>query len=170
MKKILIFCIGLFLGACGYVPTSKIANNIFDEKVYVNVELSQQDPKNSIYVADTLKEMVISKLGRKLALKHEADDVINVKMNNLEFIPLAYDKNGYVISYKAKLNLDFNVVFKDGSSQAFSTSGSYNFEISPNSIISDSSRYEAIRAASSEAFDEFISVIAIKGQKRDSKY
>ncbi|EMQ5416150.1 hypothetical protein WG270_001386, partial [Campylobacter jejuni] len=92
MKKILIFCIGLFLGACGYVPTSKIANNIFDEKVYVNVELSQQDPKNSIYVADTLKEMVISKLGRKLALKHEADDVINVKMNNLEFIPLAYDK------------------------------------------------------------------------------
>ncbi|MCC3146568.1 hypothetical protein LKX40_02585, partial [Campylobacter jejuni] len=25
MKKILIFCIGLFLGACGYVPTSKIA-------------------------------------------------------------------------------------------------------------------------------------------------
>ncbi len=47
--------------------------------------------------------MVISKLGRKLALKHEADDVINVKMNNLEFIPLAYDKNGYVISYKAKL-------------------------------------------------------------------
>ena len=165
-----VFCIGLFLGACGYVPTSKIANNIFDEKVYVNVELSQQDPKNSIYVADTLKEMVISKLGRKLALKHEADDVINVKMNNLEFIPLAYDKNGYVISYKAKLNLDFNVVFKDGSSQAFSTSGSYNFEISPNSIISDSARYEAIRAASSEAFDEFISVIAIKGQKRDSKY
>ncbi|EAH9856729.1 hypothetical protein LO083_001718, partial [Campylobacter jejuni] len=81
-----------------------------------------------------------------------------------------YDKNGYVISYKAKLNLDFNVVFKDGSSQAFSTSGSYNFEISPNSIISDSARYEAIRAASSEAFDEFISVIAIKGQKRDSKY
>lgn len=170
MKKILIFCIGLFLGACGYVPTSKIANNIFDENVYVNVELSQQDPKNSIYVADTLKEMVISKLGRKLALKHEADDVINVKMNNLEFIPLAYDKNGYVISYKAKLNLDFNVVFKDGSGQAFSTSGSYNFEISPNSIISDSARYEAIRAASSEAFDEFISVIAIKGQKRDSKY
>lgn len=48
--------------------------------------------------------------------------------------------------------------------------GSYNFEISPNSIISDSARYEAIRAASSETFDEFISVIAIKGQKRDSKY
>lgn len=43
-------------------------------------------------------------------------------------------------------------------------------KFSPNSIISDSARYEAIRAASSEAFDEFISVIAIKGQKRDLKY
>jgi len=167
MKKILVFFALLFFVACGYAPTSKIANNIFDEKVYVNVELSMQDPKNSIFVADTLKEMVISKLGRKLALKHEADDIINVRMNNLEFIPLAYDKNGYVISYKARLNLDFNVVFKDGSSQVFSTSGSYNFEISPNSIISDSARYDAIRAASSEAFDEFISVIAIKGQRRE---
>lgn len=165
MKKVLIFCIGLFLGACGYIPTSKIANNIFNEKVYVNVELSQQDPKNSIYVADTLKEMVISKLGRKLALKHEADDVINVKMNNLEFIPLVYDKNGYVISYKAKLNLEFDVIFKDGSRKNFNTTGSFNFNISPNSVISDTARYDAIRFASSEAFDEFISVIAIRGHE-----
>ncbi|HEF3568895.1 TPA: hypothetical protein R9126_000545, partial [Campylobacter upsaliensis] len=78
--KILISFIALFIVACGYVPTSKLANNIFDEKVYVNVELSPYDPKNSIFVADTLKEMVISKLGRKLALKHEADDIINVSM------------------------------------------------------------------------------------------
>lgn len=44
--------------------------------------------------------MVISKLGRKLALKHEADDVINVKMNNLEFIPLAYDKMAMLLVIK----------------------------------------------------------------------
>ena len=170
MKEILIFCIVFLMAACSYVPTSKIANNIFNEKVYVNVELSMQDPKNSIFVADTLKEIVTSKLGRKLALKHEADDIINVRMNNLNFIPLAYNQNGYVVSYKARLDLEFNVVFKDGSSQSFSTSGSYNFDISPNSIISDSARYEAIRVASSEAFDEFISLIAIKGQKRATKY
>ncbi|MBZ7939284.1 hypothetical protein H2277_05740 [Campylobacter sp. W0014] len=170
MKKILIGFIVLFFSACGYVPTSKIADNIFDEKVYVNVELNLQDPKNSIFVADTLKEMVISKLGRKLALKHEADDIINVKMDNLDFIPLIYDKNGYVVSYKARLNLEFYVIFKDGASEHFSTSGSYNFDISPNSIISDSARYDAIRSASSEAFDEFISAIAIKGNKRAAQH
>ncbi|EPP4233455.1 LPS assembly lipoprotein LptE, partial [Campylobacter coli] len=75
-----------------------------------------------------------------------------------------------VVSYKAKLNLEFKVVFKDGSVEHFNTSGSYNFDISPNSIISDTARYEAIRSASSEAFDEFISVIAIKGQKRAAQY
>ncbi|WP_270985493.1 LPS assembly lipoprotein LptE [Campylobacter helveticus] len=170
MKIVLNFFIAVFIVACGYVPTSKLADNIFDEKVYVNVELSPQDPKNSIFVADTLKEMVISKLGRKLALKHEADDIINVGMNNLEFIPLIYDKNGYVIKYKAKLNLNFHVVFKDGSEENFSTSGSYNFDISPNSIISDSARQMAIREASKEAFDEFISVIAIRGFKHNDKY
>ncbi len=170
MKKILIFFTIIFFVACGYVPTSKVANNVFNDKVYVNVELSLQDPRNSIFVVDTLKEMVISKLGRKLALKHEADDVINVRMSNLEFIPLVYDKNGYVVSYKARLNLDFSVIFKDGDSEHFSTSGSYNFDISPNSVISDSARYKAIRAASSEAFDEFISVIAIKGHKRATQH
>ncbi|TKX31745.1 LPS assembly lipoprotein LptE [Campylobacter estrildidarum] len=167
MKNFFVCFLILFFSACGYTPTSKIANNIFNDKVYVNVELNLQDPKNSIFVADTLKEMVISKLGRKLALKDEADDIINVRMSNLDFIPLIYDKNGYVVNYKAKLNLEFYVVFKNGTKEHFKTSGSYNFDISPNSIISDSARYDAIRAASSEAFDEFISAIAIKGYKRD---
>ncbi len=163
MKNLILFFV-LFIAACGYVPTSKLAQNIFDEKIYVNIELNLVDPKNSIFVADTLREMISSKLGRRLALKHEANNIINVKMNNLEFLPLIYDKNGYVIKYKARLNLDFNVVFKNGKSESFSTRGSYNFDISPNSIISDNIRTEAIKNASSEAFDEFISIIAIKGQ------
>ncbi len=163
MKNCMVF-FAFFIAACGYVPTSKLAQTIFDDKIYVNVELSLRDPKNSIFVADTLREMISSKLGKKLALKHEASDLINVRMSNLEFLPLIYDKNGYVIKYKARLDLDFNVVFKNGKSESFSTSGSYNFDITPNSIISDNIRTQAIKNASSEAFDEFISIIAIKGQ------
>ncbi|ARJ57321.1 LPS assembly lipoprotein LptE [Campylobacter cuniculorum] len=162
MRNFVLFFV-FFITACGYVPTSKIAATIFDEKIYVNVELNLQDPKNSIFVADTLREMISSKLGKKLALKHEASDVINVRMSNLEFLPLIYDKNGYVIKYKARLNLDFNVVFKNGTSENLSTRGSYNFDITPNSIITDNIRTQAIKNASSEAFDEFISIIAIKG-------
>lgn len=162
MRNFVLFFV-FFITACGYVPTSKIADTIFDEKIYVNVELNLQDPKNSIFVADTLREMISSKLGKKLALKHEASDVINVRMSNLEFLPLIYDKNGYVIKYKARLNLDFNVVFKNGTSENLSTKGSYNFDITPNSIITDNIRTQAIKNASSEAFDEFISIIAIKG-------
>lgn len=168
MKNFALF-FALFITACGYIPTSKLASTLFGEKIYVNVELSLQDPKSSVFVADTLREMISSKLRKQLASKQEANDIINVRMNNLEFIPLIYDKNGYVVKYKARLNLDFNVVFKDGTSQSFSTRGSHNFDISPNSIISDKVRTNAIRNASSEAFDEFISVIAIKGHK-DVKY
>jgi len=170
MKKFFLAFILLFIVACGYIPSSKIANNIFNEKVYVNVELNPTDIQNSIFLADTLRELIVNKLGRKLALKHEADDKIDVKINNLVFIPLAYDKNGYVISYKAKLNLDFNVVFKDGRNEKFTTSGSYNFDISPNSIISDNARAKAIENASSEAFDSFISIIALKGQNNGTNH
>ncbi|HEF3568334.1 TPA: hypothetical protein R9135_001644, partial [Campylobacter upsaliensis] len=72
--------------------------------------------------------------------------------------------------YKARLNLNFYVLFKDGGEENFNTSGSYNFDISPNSIISDTARQMAIREASKEAFDEFISVIAIRGAKNNDKY
>ena len=86
-------------------------------------------------------------------------------MNILSFTPIAYDENGYVSIYRARLELDFRVRFENGKEEHFKTSGNYDFVISPNSIISDSARLEAIRAASNEAFDEFVSILAIKGLK-----
>lgn len=164
IKTLLTLCVGFVFIACGYVPTSKLAQKVFSDKVYVSVEISPQDPQNSVFVVDTLREVIINKLGTSPVLKEEADESINAKVNNLVFTPIIYDKNGYIIAYKASLKLEFEYIFKDGRKESFSTSGSYDFSISPNSIISDSARLEAIRFASSEAFDEFVSAMAVRGQ------
>lgn len=153
------------LTSCGYLPTSKVANNIFSDKIYINTVISQQDSRNSIYIVDTIRELVISKLGKSPALKEEADDILYVSMQSLSFIPIIYDENGYVIAYKARIVLEFDLTFKNGQKDKIRTSGDYDFAISPNTVISDTARFEAIKVASSEAFDEFVSMVAIKGHK-----
>lgn len=169
MKKILATTLALALCACGYLPASKAASNVFGEKIYINTIISQQDSKNSIYIVDTIREIIINKLSKSPALKEEADDSLLVSMESLNFTPIIYDENGYVIAYKTRIVLAFDATFKDGRKERIQTSGDYDFAISPNSVISDTARFEAIRFASSEAFDEFISIIAIKGHK-NGKY
>ncbi|MCW1359749.1 LPS assembly lipoprotein LptE [Campylobacter sp. US33a] len=164
MRKIILSIWVLFFGACGYMPTSKIVGNIFGERIYVNVEISQQDPRNSVFIIDSIREIVLNKFNKKIVSKNEADTIINVRTNSLVFIPLIYDENGYVVNYKAKLILEFEIIYQDGTKDFVQTSGSYDFAILPNSIISDTARFEAIKNASSEAFDEFVSIMAIKGQ------
>lgn len=165
MKKIVALCFAFMLCACGYLPTSKVASNVFGEKIYINAIISQQDSRNSIYIVDTIREIIINKLGKSPALKEEADDILYVAMESLNFIPIIYDENGYVIAYKARIVLLFEATFKDGRKEKIKTSGDYDFGISPNTVISDTARLEAIRVASGEAFDEFVSMVAIRGHQ-----
>ncbi len=167
-RFVILFCYFAFC-ACGYLPTSKVANNIFGDKIYINAIISQQDSRNSIYIVDTIRELIINKLGKSPALKEEADDILYVAMQSLSFIPIIYDENGYVIAYKARIVLEFDISFKSGKKDKIRTSGDYDFGISPNTVISDTARFEAIKVASSEAFDEFVSMVAIRGHK-NGKY
>ena len=161
----LLSILALFISACGYLPTSKLASSVFNDKIYVYVAISQQDARNSIYIVDTVRELVINKLGKSPADKDEADDSLYVSMESLSFIPIIYDEYGYVIAYKTRIVLAFEARFKDGRKEKITTSGDYDFAISPNSVISDTARFEAIKGASEKAFDEFVSVIAIRGQQ-----
>ncbi|AJC86486.1 LPS assembly lipoprotein LptE [Campylobacter sp. RM16704] len=165
MKKYLIICFVFFVVACGYIPSSQMTNKVLGENVFLKINISKQDPENSVYITDILREVMLNKLGRKITDEYNADSSIIVTIKKLEFYPMIYDKNGYVINYKAELYLEFIMRYKDGKEELVNTKGSYNFDINPNSVISDQARFEAIKNASSEAFDEFVSIIAIRGYK-----
>ncbi len=162
MKFILIFFL-LFFCACGYVPVSKMADRVFEDNIYLEVDISIKDPKNSVFVVDAIRDVLINKFGKNPVQKDEADDFLYLSVGNLYFQPIIYDENGYVVSYRVKLFLEFNIQFKNGLNETIKTSGDYDFDILPNSIISDNVRFEAIRSASEEAFDEFVSIIAMRG-------
>lgn len=117
-------------------------------------------------IKDAVNESVITRLGGKLSSKEMADSKMFIKIGSVSFSPILYDKDGYVISYKTTVSLDIAYNTKDGRHDRFSTSGEYDFPIEANSVISDSKRFEAIKFASLDALNEFISRIAITGMKK----
>ena len=158
---ILIFTI-LFINGCGYKPTSVYAKKVLGEKIYTDVKVYLRDPENAVLIKDAINEAVISRFKGRLAPKKEADSQIIISLSSVSFRPLQYDKNGYVVYYRAVTTL--NIIYKNSKiSKSINVSGNYDFPIEPNSVISDTKRFEAIRESSKKALDKFISKISIIG-------
>lgn len=177
MRNFLKFCLLIFLvlyfSACGYKPISKISSDVLGENVFVDVDFSKTDPKNSVYIKDNLNEYIVNRLSKNLVSDQVCDSKIFASIKSIEFTPLIYDQFGYVSAYKTTLRLNLKTIFKDGSTSDISVSGEYDFQItkkiknvrSTDSVISDSQRYEAIRNSTDEALDEWISILALKAMK-----
>lgn len=165
MLRLVLFICTFFILSCGYKPVSKITNNVLGEKIYASVYISLTDPLNTVILQDALKDAIISRFNASLSSKDEANTIINASILSVEFVPLIYDRNGYVTSYKTKVIVRINTTFQNKSKDQYNASGEYDFPIQANSVISDANRYLAIKQASLDALDEYIAYIAIKGMK-----
>ncbi len=164
MKKFLLLAALFLLVGCGYKPSSYYTKRVLGDKIYSKVYIDIKDPENSVLIKDAINEAIITKLGSKISDNlADADSSLLVKFKSKEFIPIAYDKDGYVVSYKSKVVL--NITFKDrfGKDDSMDVMGTYDFPIEANSVISDTKRFEAIKFASYKAISEFISKISVKG-------
>lgn len=176
MKQILAIFIAVMIAGCGYKPVSKVARANLDDSVYVEVVISKTEPKNSVLIKDAVREGLIERLGLALASKEQAKTHIEVSTTSLRYSAMMYDEYGYISAYKANLGLNFKTRFKDGSVVNIPTTGEYDFSLTrrikevryADSVISDTEKFEAIKQASKEAFDEYISILAIKGYKNGS--
>ncbi|AQW86848.1 putative lipooligosaccharide transport system, OM component (LptE family) [Campylobacter pinnipediorum subsp. caledonicus] len=176
MKYFATIFITIFLVGCGYQPISKISHNLVGDRVFIDVIIDKNEPKNSVFIKDAVREGIASRLNKNLSSKNSANTFINVKTKSLSYQPTVYDEYGYITSYKATLVLIFETKFKDDSVSEIQTSGEYDFNIAKrikniryaDSIISERERYQAIKEASKEAFDEYVSKLALKGNKNGS--
>lgn len=151
---------------CGYRPSSYYTKKILGDKIYVEVHIDVRDPENSVLIKDAINEAVVSKLNSKIVDRKDlANTLLYVKFKSKSFTPIAYNKDGYVVSYKAKVLLNIKYIDKMGKRDTLDVSGTYDFPIKANSVISDNKRFEAIKFASYKAISEFISKISLKGTK-----
>ena len=152
-----------FISGCGYKPSSYYAKQALGNKIYAEVTISRQDPRNSVLIKDAVNEAIVSRFSGKLVSKEQADSVLHVKIQSISFSPTVYDTYGYVIAYKTTVVLAMTYENDAKKVEKLTATGEYDFSITANSVISDTNRFEAIRYASSDALDEFVSKIAIKG-------
>lgn len=155
--------LGFLLIGCGYKPTAYYAKSVLGNSIYAEVSISRQDPQNSVLIKDSVNEAIISRFGGKIVSKEQAETLLHVSIGSIKFSPTVYDTNGYVIAYKTTVILDISYQKEGGKVEKLKTSGEYDFSITANSVISDTKRFEAIRYSASDALDEFVSKIAIKG-------
>jgi hypothetical protein len=165
---VLAVLIGLVFVACGYKPGSYYAKKEIQGNVFVDLKVNIEDPKNSVLIKDAMNELLVHKLDAKLVNKKElADTIVVLRLNSTSFATLQYDSDGYSKLYKAtsSISVQYNNI-KQKLRRNFSVSGTYDFSIDSGGTISDSKRFEAIKAASSKALDEVISKIAILSFKK----
>jgi len=69
------------------------------DRVYIEVDVSLSDPENSVLIRDTITKAIYTRLRSVTTTKRRAKSTIEVKYKDIRFIPLEYDKNGYVVHY-----------------------------------------------------------------------
>ncbi len=148
---------------CGYKPTLLYTQEVLGDRIYAEVETSLEDPENSVLIKDALREAVLNRFRSKLVSKDLATSTIYMKLNKVTFMPIQYDRNGYVVAYKTYVELKTRFRDRSGGEKTILSTGDYDFTIESNSVISDTKRFEAIRLASSKAIDHFISKLSIQG-------
>ena len=163
MKKLfLALSLALVFAGCGYKPSSYYSKKAIGDKVYAKVEMLRSDPENTVVIKDAINEAVITKLKSKLVPEAEANTKLFIKVASVSFSAVQYDANGYVVLYRANVTMQTAVVTASGTKH-FSTSGSYDFPIEPNTTISDSKRFDAIKNGGVKAIDMLISQISVLG-------
>ena len=163
MKKIsLSLLIFIFFMACGYRPSSYYAKQLIGDKVYTYADVSLADPENAVLTKDALNLALQTRFKVNAASENDADSSITMTYKSVRFLPLQYDKNGYVVYYQVNMTLNF--LFKKGDKIIDrDIIGRYEFPISSSAIISSDLNFQAIEQSSRKALDQFLAFLAAQG-------
>lgn len=155
----------LFSG-CGYHPSSKEARKVLGETVSTEIIISMEDPENTVVLKDALDEAVIRRFQTNLRSRKDAATHLQINLNSVGFSALQYDSNGYITAYRTTINLAITRVTIDYS-KGYSAVGNFDFAMSPNAIITDQQRFDAIANSATKALDSFVAQVAAEGIRKE---
>ena len=162
----LLFVSTIFVGfnACGYKASAKYAREVVGEKISTSIYISQKDPENSVLVKDSIDKAIIQIFHSSLVDKRYADTHLSFSVGNPTYTPVEYNASGYVVSYRATINLQI-IRETDDVRKSYSTSGTYNFAVVPNSVLSDQQRFNAIKFSAMKAISAFVAKVSAEGTR-----
>ena len=162
---IVIFVILIAFNSCGYKSSAKFARDIVGNKVSTTIKISMQNPENTVLIKDALDSSIKEVFHTSLVSRKNSITHLNLSIKKIEYRPIQYDINGYIIAYSAKIILDIEMIQKDFKKH-FIVDGSYDFSVIANAVLSDQERFEAIRHSAIKAIKSFTSQISANGIKK----
>jgi hypothetical protein len=165
MRISLIFLLFTLFFGCGYKPSSIYTKEILGKGVFVDIFIDNKEPENAVLIKDAINEAVVNRMRSRVVSSKEASSKLYVKLKSISFIPIQYNRDGYIVRYRVKTKLSIDYSLSNSKSGNMEVFGDYDFIIEPNSSISDAKRFEAIKISSYKALDDFVSRIAIVGKK-----
>jgi hypothetical protein len=160
---ILALHVSIFSG-CGYTPSSKFARGVVGDKVSTQIVISAIDPQNSVLIKDAVDAAVIKSFQTSLSDKAHSTTHLIITLKHVSYTPLQYDTNGYVTGSRTIVSLNISSEH-EGIVKNYAVEGNYDFSIEANAIISDQTRFEAIKNGAAKAISSFVAKLSAQGAR-----
>ena len=160
--SLLFIFIILLTSGCGYKPSAKYARNVLGEKISTSIVISARDPENTVIIKDAVDKAIIEIFHAALTDRASSDTHLNLTIGTPSYTPIQYNTNGYVIAYKMRVTLRIKRSY-NGKTKSYSASGTYDFSVKPNSVVTDQERFDAIKFSSQKAIEAFIAQVSAEG-------
>jgi len=157
----------LLLIGCGYKPSSYYQNKIIGKNIKAVVEIDPANPRETIFLKDALNDAVYTILGKNLC-ENNCDTIIKINASSSNLTPLDYDENGFPVLYRSSVVLKAEVIDKNKSKRNYTVSGSYDFKITTDSVITDQLKLDAFKKASINALNKLFAKITKDGAENDN--
>jgi hypothetical protein len=161
----------LFISGCGYKPTSYYAKHEIKGKVFVNLNVNIDNATNSVLIKDAVNEMVITQFGATLTNdKQKADTIVDVSLEKVSHKVLQDDNQGYAKLYRTtvSIRLDYNHKGDNNSKKSLNVSGTDDYAVDDDSLITDAKKQESVKIAAMKALSEIFSKVAIQTFKENN--
>jgi hypothetical protein len=151
------------------MPTSVYTTPILGNRIYTEVEIDIKNPTDSIFLKDALNEAVIAVFNAKIADSNNYDSKIKLKVKHIGLSAVDYDKNGYPILYRVTASITAYISDMHNNFYSYNASGSYDFSIDADAVLSNDIKHNAIKEAFLKALQMIEFEIAQKGMRYDNQ-
>ena len=155
--------IALFSG-CGYKPSAKFSRAVVGEKISTSVKISLIDPENTVIIKDAVDSAIIEVFHASLVPEDVSQTHLVLGLSDPSYSPIQYDSDGFIVAYRTTVNLKILRKTKD-ISKNYLVKGTYDFSITPNAVITDKERFDAIKFSAEKAIKSFVAQVSAEGAR-----
>ncbi|WP_104698070.1 MULTISPECIES: LPS assembly lipoprotein LptE [unclassified Helicobacter] len=163
--RILTLIFMLLFTGCGYKPVAHFSKKALGDGIYVSLKVNVANTESSVEIKDLLNQLVVTRFQRKLVDKKDADTIINLEIMEVTDNSIATNTDGFTTFYRVTVRVRFEYDNRVDQSKVFYNTAYQDYAVSlEDPLITYNNKLEAIRDASNQCIDKFLTQIAYQGK------